>query len=1311
MEVRLLGLVEADVAGRALALGARKQRAVLAMLALRANAPVSVDRLIGGLWGDQAPPSAPKMIQHYVSRLRKLFAGDAGEILTRGRGYELRLPEHCVDALRFERLVAAAEHGEGRSNGAAREALSLWRGPPLDDLADEPFAGDEIRRLEELWLRARELALDDALAAGEHAAVVGELRELVVQHPLRERLHAQRMLVLYRCGRQAEALDAYRHARKVLVDEVGVEPGPELRRLHEAILQHDPTLDLPVEARPEEPSPAALKLPDGLAEKARLARDSLDGERKQVTVLFADVQGSLELAESVDAELWRALVNRFFAIVGDAVHSYEGTVNRFTGDGAMALFGAPIGHEDHARRACYAALRLRDALADYEREVRRDHGLAFPVRLGLNSGEVVVGAVGDDLQMEYTAIGHTVGLAARMEALAEPGKPYLTASTAALVEGYFELEDIGELRVKGAPKPVRAYGLAGAGAARTRLEAAAARGLSPFVGRESELSTLEAALTRACGSGQVVGVVAEAGLGKSRLCHEFAERCRDRGLQVTVGRGAAHGRRVPLLPVIEMLRAYFEITGEDEAQAARAKVAARLLLLDDAFGDALPVLFDFLGVPDPEHPVPAQMAPEARQRALFGAMRRFVHAGADEGPALMVIEDLHWLDPGSEAFLRNLVDSLPGASTLVLVNFRPEYQADWMRRSYYEQLPLVPLDQDATARLLHALAGPDPSLDGISELIAERTGGNPLYMEEVVQGLAESGGLVGERGAYRLAHAIEEIDIPATVQALLAARIDRLPEREKALVQSAAVIGREFSEPVLGRVTGLPEHELAATLAALASAELIYERALYPEAEYAFKHPLTQEVAYRSQLRERRTGTHAAAAAALEALYPDRQDELAAVISDHWEEAQEPVRAAQWGARAAAWAGQRHPADAVRHWRRVRTLVRDEHGSPEAAGLALGACISILYVGARLGLAEDEVEEIFPEALELATASGDRSAMAMVHSAYGMTRGMAGRLEEAIASGREAQALADRGGDFEVQLLVSSALWVASAGRNREVLPEFDRVLAEAGDDFDLARQFIGLSAVIFATILRGRVLAELGRLREARAALDKALRLARENDDLESLGFGHASLGLLSFLTGEPGDGLAHGREALELAERIGSSVSRVTARAGLTHAHLARGEHDDALTLAEESLDIMGAMQTGLLYEPLGLLLLAEARLGLADVEGARAAAADGAAIASAQHARILEARCRLGLGRALLHERPGDARTELERALDLARGDGPVFTPHILLALADLARLQHDDKARRRQLEQAHRLFEEQGATGHARRVAEQIATAAP
>src|SRR5438093_182830 len=492
--------------------------------------------------------------------------------------------------------------------------------------------------------------------------------------------------------------------------------------------------------------------PKHLAEKILSARSALEGERKQVTVLFADVKGSMDLAEQVDPEVFHQVMERFAALLAEGVHRFEGTVTQFTGDGVMALFGAPIAHEDHAQRACYAALHLQEALRRYANELRLSRGLNFAVRMGLNSGEVVVGTIGDDLRMDYTAQGHVVGLAARMEQIAEPGKVYVAEHTARLVTGFFRLADLGPLTVKGVQDPLRVYELEGVGSLRTKLDVSRARGFSRFVGREGETATLEAALARAAaGDAQVVGVVAEAGVGKSRLCYEFVQRCRARRIPVHEAHGAAHGKMVPYLLVFEFLRGYFGIGEQDSAQAMREKIAGKLLLLDPALADT------------------------------------------------------------------------------------------------------------------------HPSLAGLGERIRTRTGGNPFFIEEIVQALVEAGSLAGTKGAYRLARPVAELTLPTTVQAVLAARIDRLPAREKEVLGTAAVIGKAVPGLILKRVAALPQDELSAAVAELVSREFLYETALYPEAEYAFKHPLTQEVAYRSQLAERRKAVHAAVARAIEGFYADRR--------------------------------------------------------------------------------------------------------------------------------------------------------------------------------------------------------------------------------------------------------------------------------------------------------------------------------------------------------------------------------------------------------------------------------------------------------
>jgi len=502
--------------------------------------------------------------------------------------------------------------------------------------------------------------------------------------------------------------------------------------------------------------------PKHLAEKILQSKSALEGERKHVTVLFADVKGSMELAEQLDPEAWHAILDRFFAILTDGVHRFEGTVNQYTGDGIMALFGAPITHEDHAQRACLAALHLRDRLRAYADELRRTHAVSFAARMGLNSGEVVVGRIGDDLRMDYTAQGHTVGLAQRMEQLAEPGAAYLTAHTARLVEGNVTLRSLGAFDVKGAREPLGVYALEGLGSLRNRLDLAQVRGFSKFVGRGDEVITLEAALERSLnGHGQTVGVVADAGTGKSRLCFEFLQRCRARGFPIVEARGVAHGRNVPLLPMLELFRGYFGIQEHDAELAVREKIAGRLLLLDESLREDLPILFNLLGVPDPERPLPAA-APDELQRRAYAAVRALVRAdGQREKPAIVYFEDLHWLDAASDGYLAQIVEATATTRGLVLVNFRPEYRAPWMQMPSYQQLPLVPLGAEAVHELLGDLLGRDASVAGLADFVHGRAGGNPFFVEEIVQTLIETGALAGTPGAYRLVRPVAEL-VPET---------------------------------------------------------------------------------------------------------------------------------------------------------------------------------------------------------------------------------------------------------------------------------------------------------------------------------------------------------------------------------------------------------------------------------------------------------------------------------------------------------------------------------------------------------------------
>ena len=598
-------------------------------------------------------------------------------------------------------------------------------------------------------------------------------------------------------------------------------------------------------------------------------------------MLFADLKGSTELIRDLDPEAAQTLLDPALQRMMDAVHRFEGTVNQVLGDGIMALFGAPVAHEDHAVRACYAGLAMQAAMRRYAEEVRRSHGLEMQMRVGLNSGEVVVRAIGNDLHMDYSAVGQTTHLAARMEQLATPGSIRLTAATLRLVEGLVQVNALGRFPVRGLPEPVEVFELVGASAVRRRLQAAAARGLTRFVGRQQELAALQQALEQAgAGHGQIVAVVGEAGVGKSRLVYEFVHSHHTQGWSVLESASVSYGKATPYFPVIDLLKRYSHIEDHDDTRTIRAKLTGQVLTLDAALQDVIPALLALLDALPDDSPF-RQLDPAQRRQRTLTALKRVLLRESQVQPLLLVFEDLHWIDTETQALLDSLVESLPTAQILLLVNYRPEYQHGWGSKTYYTQLRLDPLPPLSADEFLHALLGDDASLQPLTHLLIARTEGNPFFLEESVRTLVETGVLQGERGAYHLGQALQTIQVPATVQAVLAARIDRLPPEEKGLLQTAAVIGHEVPLPLLQAIADMPEEVLHRSLAHLQATEFLYETRLFPECEYTFKHALTHEVAYGSLLQERRRALHARIVEALEALAGDRVAEQVERLAHH----------------------------------------------------------------------------------------------------------------------------------------------------------------------------------------------------------------------------------------------------------------------------------------------------------------------------------------------------------------------------------------------------------------------------------------------
>jgi class 3 adenylate cyclase/tetratricopeptide (TPR) repeat protein len=1044
-----------------------------------------------------------------------------------------------------------------------------------------------------------------------------------------------------------------------------------------------------------------IRPPSHLVEKILSTRSSIEGERKQVTVMFADVKGSTDIAEDFDPEEWRSILERFFEILTEGVHRFEGTVNQFLGDGIMALFGAPIAHEDHAHRACYAALYLKETLGLYSRELRRERGLSFSVRIGLNSGEVVVGAVGDDMHMEYTAIGHSVNLAARMEQLAEPGSAYLTKETAELVEGFFRLEDLGTFGVKGVRDPIRVYELAGLGEHRRRFDVSRARGLSRFVGRREESAVLQQALEAAeGGSGQIVGVAGEAGVGKTRLSYEFVERVRASGIKVIEAHGLPHGRTFPFLPILQLFRGYFGIDELDGPVAARQKIAGSLLLLDEKFRDDLALVFDFLGVPDPDLPFP-QLDPDARMTRLYGVLAHLIRARSDRGTALVLVEDAQWFDEGSLAFLEHLVESVPQTRTLLIVNYRPTYRPEWTARSSYRQIVLGPLDADAIGELLDDRLGSDPSLAPLPSYIAHRTGGNAFFIEEVVHSLIEAGALVGEGGAYRLVGELDEGAVPPTVHAVVAARIDRLGEREKSVLQNAAVIGREIPRVILERVAELPDYELDASVRALIDADFLVQRLPYPEPEYGFRHPLTEEVAYRLQLGDRRRHVHASVAHAIQEVFADKLDERAAVLAHHWEQAGESLQAARWHRQAAEWTAHNDTGAALRHWVSVREHTGAFPSDPDAEGLALAACLGILNLGPRHGLTEAEAQALFDDGRTLATHRDDQRSLARLLLVFARFRGFSGNVTQAIELSRDAARMADTVGlrGLRLAAAVNLSQWASQDGDLRRALEICERALRDKPTNFRVGAEHLGFSPYIWLAMQRGRVLMHMGRFAEAADDLDRAVSLSREHGEEEVMCWSHQDHVELAVHRNDPLAAMAHARTALELATSRGTLVTLWGSWFRFGLAHSLREEWRQTIDAYDQALSIIRERKTGLHAEPFILVAYADALLGAGDLEAgermtevARQKAVEVGSRPAWIRARTTIARVR----RVLLKADPGHEETELRTCLEMIEQTGQLsLEPSVRLELAELARMRGDDAAHTRELTRARELYEEMGA----------------
>jgi len=1052
------------------------------------------------------------------------------------------------------------------------------------------------------------------------------------------------------------------------------------------------------------------------------APSPLEGERKQITVLFADVVSSTEIIQDLDPEEAQRLLDGAVQAMMDAVHRYQGTVSRLMGDGLMALFGAPVAHEDHALRACYAALAMQDGVRRYADDAHRRHGIAIQIRVGLNSGPVIVRLLSDDLHRDYTAMGPTVHLAARVEQLARPGTTLLTASTLALAAGFVQVQPLGLTPIRGIAEPVETYTLTGAEPSRRRFQATTTRGLTRFVGREAELAALQRAAERAGdGQGQIVALVGEPGIGKSRLVHEIVQATAGdestpgstpaRWL-VLEGGAVSYGRATPWLPVVDLLKRYCGVEPRDDPETAREQVMARLLGLDDGLRPLVPAVLTLLDVPvDPgngtDEAAWAALDPAQRRRQTLDAVRRLLLRESREQPLLLVFEDLHWIDGETQALLDTLVESLPGAAMLLLVNYRPEYAHGWSNKSYYSQVQIDRLVPSGAAALLAALVGDALVRDGsFSRLLLSRAEGNPFFLEECVRSLVETGILVGEAGAYRLARNLTDVEVPATVQATLAARIDWLPAEEKRLLQTAAVVGKDVPYALLRAIVDAPpengraasrsassdEEPLLAGLGRLQAAEFLYEASLFPELEYTFKHALTHEVAYGSLMQDRRRALHARIVQAIEALYPDRLDEHAERLAHHalrgelWEQAVAYCR--QAGHRAMARSALQ---EAVRFFEQALAAFERLPPGPETVPFAIDLRFDLR--NAHWSLQQFEpAHEIACEAEALAEAAGDRArpGRALTFRAHYLRATVDHR--KAVEIGERAIAIADELGDIGMRIAAVDVMGASSfeMGRFDLAIDQFRRSLALLAGE--AARASFGQSTppAVHSRIYLAFAQAWQGRFQEAVETTDEGIRISEALDNAGLVRFSTEASGLVAMLKGDTDRAIPILEQTRPMLYITGTYSMAGSAFLGYAYALVGRG--DEAVAMATYGLDLAAArgflpctsLWTGYLagghlaagrvaeaeraalravemarthqergFEGEAHYRLGEVVLQIEPLDAARAERhfRDALAIAEELGMRPLQAHCHLGLGK--LYRKCGqlpEARAALDVAIDL-------------------------------------------------------------
>ena len=1030
---------------------------------------------------------------------------------------------------------------------------------------------------------------------------------------------------------------------------------------------------------------ASLDVPDPFAENQSSSSqigvadlsvaEGIEGERKTVTALFADIKDSTELQQNIDPEEARGIIDPALRLMIDAVQRYDGYVVQSTGDGIFALFGAPVAHEDHPQRALYSALRIREESRRYGDTLRQSGRDPIEIRIGVNTGEVVVRSIATGgAKIEYTPIGHTANLASRMQSLASSDSIAISEATSKLVEGYFELEPRGPARVKGISEPINVFEVKGVGPLRTRLQRSASHGFCKFVAREAEMAALNRAAELAKdGRGQVAAVVAEPGVGKSRLYHEFRNGIGPEW-RVVETFSVSHGKASAYLPVLFLLREFFNISSDDVRLTQRTKVVNKLREIGSVSENTLPYLLALLDVAESDGPL-VGMDPAIRKRRTLDAIKRILLRESLNKPLILIFEDLQWIDEETQTFLNLLVDSIANARILLLVNYRPEYQHQWGAKSYYTRIRLDPFGNQASQELLDALLGQNGTLDPLKQLIMERTQGNPFFIEETVQVLIDEGVLVRDESQVRITTPLGELKIPPTVQGILAARIDRLPSMEKDLLQTLAAIGMSFSLELAAALANRRDKELHLLLGNLQVAEFIYERPSVGEVEYTFKHALTHDVAYNSMLIERRKTIHEQIGIALESVHSGQLDDHHHELAHHFSRSDNADKAIEYLGKAGVRALNRSEIGSAFSYlsSALEVLARSVNGSVRkqeqlSLRIPLGSAIALLR-----GYAAPEAEENIAQMRSLVAEVEDPflrfGALQAIYQFYTVR----GSLNEGHAVTLQMLHIA---GDSDIPSLIAGSnealgnvlMWYGSFEPARQHLA---RALEIYESNPDLPEPYPG--AISITTANMSWMIWYQGYSDRALVIADKAIDLARENGNEVTLILALVFAYMLRLQTGYYTHGLRLLDQAEELAERRGMILWSALGHFYRGFFFSQMGKFDEGLAIASTALssyDVAGARWGTSSF----LAQLAAAQIRAGQLDAGLQTIEIGLAYVANSGERIGEPELYIFKGEALRNRDREEALESLGRAVAIAQELNA--KPIELRAITSLARLLRDN-----------------------------------